>query len=103
MECGCEYCEAFQEAVHIKRQQDFYAVQERALAAVKSGVLRIVSGELGWSDVVECDLACASCWARYHLFCETYHGAGGWWRPDEPLMISSDRWFVASSPSPCLW
>jgi hypothetical protein len=84
MECGCEYCEAFQEAVPIKLPQDFYTVQERALAAVKSDVLQVVWGGLGWSDFVECELACTRCGARYHLACETYHGAGGRWHVAEP-------------------
>lgn len=81
---GCGYCEAFRKVVPIRLPQDFYTVQERALAAVRSGVLQVVSGGLGWSDFVECELVCARCGARYQLACETYHGAGGMWQPTEP-------------------
>lgn len=71
------------EAVAIKLPRDFNAVQERALSAVNSGTLQILSGSLGWSDFIECELACAHCAFRFHLDCETYHGIGGKWQPAE--------------------
>lgn len=80
----CKHCDAFREVVPIRLPQDFYAIQEQTLAALKMGVLRIVSGDLGWSDVIECELACVHCGARFELDCETYYGSGGRWQPAEP-------------------
>ena len=47
----------------------------------KAGTLRIISGSLVWSDVIECTLECTNCAELFEVFVETYHGSGGSWGP----------------------
>jgi hypothetical protein len=37
--------------------------------------------ENGWSDIVLFEFKCNFCGQRFKLSCETYHGAGGEWKP----------------------
>ena len=34
-----------------------------------------------WDDVLHYHFQCNTCGQRFELSAETYHGAGGWWRP----------------------
>jgi len=48
---------------------------------IAAGILEVVDGSLGWSDVLECLLRCRNRGTRFRLSCETYHGSGGRFEP----------------------
>lgn len=41
----------------------------------------VASGK--WDDVLRYHFQCNSCGQKFELSAETYHGAGGWWKPVE--------------------
>lgn len=73
----CQQCDQFDDVPHIKLPADLKQVVNRITAAVTNKLLEITSGDLQWSDYIECDVRCTNCGANFRLCCETYHGAGG--------------------------
>ena len=77
----CNSCQSFQDDIQIRLPHELDSVIRRASAAVTDGTLRIVDGSLQWNDYISCKLKCSTCGQEFDLDCETYHGAGGHWRP----------------------
>ncbi|PQO28464.1 hypothetical protein DTL21_28080 [Bremerella cremea] len=77
----CQQCDDFGQHIQIKLPADLKVNMNRVNTAVAKKLLRITTGELQWSDYINCDLTCTKCDADYHLSCETYHGSGGSWGP----------------------
>ena len=50
---------------------------------IPTGEFEIVSGELQWSDIVDCEIRHVPTAKTWRLNCETYHGTGGTWEPTE--------------------
>ncbi len=75
----CEQCNKFHAKIEIQKSEQLDDIIRRTSFAVLNDIIEIVSGELQWSDYVECDLLCNYCGAKFYLRCETYHGSGGSW------------------------
>lgn len=90
----CPHCAALQENVAIQLPGDLKRVIRAVKDAVADGTLSVLACEAptssrpfeelspsSWEDHVQYRFACTSCGQRFLLEAETYHGAGGEWRP----------------------
>lgn len=86
MNQNCPRCAAYTEPQEIRSPGELESILETLLLAIQKLDLQIVSGDLQWSDHIDCLMKCATCGQQFELTCETYHGAGGKWqvlnRPD---------------------
>jgi hypothetical protein len=98
---SCPSCEEFDTAIELHSPAQLARVIEKVRASVEAQQLRYDSFEsdrelIGqptfaavpangpWPDVMRYHFTCCSCRAPYLLEAETYHGAGGAWRPSSP-------------------
>jgi hypothetical protein len=94
---SCEKCRELMQTVEVRTPQDFQVVLRVVKANVKDQTIeqhvasaaRVVPsitidslGEGGpWPDVLDEQFRCLTCGQGFRLEAETYHGAGGHWRP----------------------
>jgi len=67
--------------IHIKQLKELEATYNAICDAVEAGTLEVTSGELIWSDNIDCKLLHKPTGLTWRLHCETYHGTGGAWEP----------------------
>lgn len=68
-------------AILIERPKQLEKITAAISAGVSTGELEIISGELQWSDYVECKILKKQSGEKWWVHCETYHGSGGAWEP----------------------
>ena len=92
---GCEKCKDLKTVFPIKLPSELKQAIIIAKQNVADGTISVVARETdqwskpfdqlsvscGWDDLVHYVLACNSCGQRFQLSAETYHGAGGEWKP----------------------
>lgn len=94
---GCDKCKELMQTIEIRTPRDLETVlrvvkanlkdqtivQQPAQPANVMPSIRVdsLSDSGPWPDVLEEQFLCSSCAQRFHLEAETYHGAGGRWRP----------------------
>ena len=78
---ACPHCEQLPAKLKFRHVDAsvFMSFHSKLCEDVARGVLRVESGDLQWSDIIECTIRCAHCGTRFQLVCETYHGSGGEW------------------------
>jgi hypothetical protein len=81
----CPRCQDLQANVSFdysdaERFKSFHEILSRS---VRRGELQLDEGDLQWSDEIECVLHCPRCGKRFRLNCETLHGRGGRWQPED--------------------
>jgi hypothetical protein len=76
----CNSCKEFWQEKTLQTPAVLEALLSETSRAVAERRFIILSGELTWSDYIECDLSCRGCGQEFELRCETYHGSGGNWR-----------------------
>lgn len=91
----CECCKHLRCTLPVALPADLKRAIRLAQESVKDGTLTVVGAETlagsrhfnqlsvsgPWDDVVHYVFACQACGRRFELSAETYHGAGGAWRP----------------------
>ncbi len=89
----CEKCVNLNEIVPIKFPSDLKKAIRIAKENIADNTLQLleeekwktpfdkVTPEGGWDDLVSYVFKCNSCGKRFELIAETYHGAGGHWKP----------------------
>src|SRR5262245_12116251 len=92
---GCERCKDLNAVIRIKLPEQLSQVIRIAKQNVADGTITVLESETGrwsrpfsqlqasggWDDLVDYVLACSSCGQQFRLSAETYHGAGGEWKP----------------------
>lgn len=98
---SCPFCKEFDVIVELRSPGQLARVIEKVHAGVEGHALRYESFEsdrelIGqspftsiavngpWPDVMRYHFTCHSCRTSFLLEAETYHGAGGTWRPLAP-------------------
>lgn len=92
---GCEKCSDLNKVFRIKLPAELKHVIRIAKENVADGTISVVEKETGywsrpfsqltassgWDELVHYVFVCNSCDQRFQLSAETYHGAGGEWKP----------------------
>ena len=91
----CSRCDGFLERRRVNSPYEYRDLVRQILEVVQQGTLRLVRGTCPlaeiftsktWlSDVITHILECTTCFRRFELHVETYHGSGGAWE-----VITSD-------------
>jgi hypothetical protein len=91
----CARCRQLKTPLPIEQPDDLRRATRLAKKNVDNGTLALAGPETlpgsqpfaqlspagPWDDVVHFIFACTACGQRFELSAETYHGAGGAWRP----------------------
>jgi hypothetical protein len=92
---GCEKCSDLNKVYRIKLPSELKHAICIAKENVADGTISVLEKETGqgsrpfsqltvsgaWGDLVYYIFVCNSCGQRFQLSAETYHGAGGEWKP----------------------
>ena len=92
---GCEKCKDLNAVFRIKLPDHLSQAIRIAKQNVADGTISVLESETGrwcgpfsqlhasggWDDLVHYVFACSSCGQQFQLSAETYHGAGGEWKP----------------------
>lgn len=92
---GCEKCSDLNKVVPIKLPGELKHAIRIAKENIADGTISVLEKETGqwsqpfsqltssggWDDLVHYVFVCNSCGQRFQLSAETYHGAGGEWKP----------------------
>jgi hypothetical protein len=76
----CPRCAAYAEPQEIRSPGELESILETLRLAIERGNLQIDSGDLQWTDWIDCQMDCPTCGQKFELTCETYHGSGGRWQ-----------------------
>ncbi|MCH9723365.1 MAG: hypothetical protein K0U86_00495 [Planctomycetes bacterium] len=78
----CPECNQFGAPIDILNGNEMDELHEKLFFnGVKPGLLTIFDGSLQYGDDIECTLECQKCGQKFELYCNIYHGRGGYFRP----------------------
>lgn len=95
----CDRCDELNREVAIAYPSALRRILQRTRVLIADGTLVVAQPEGSatggqafddlnvegpWPDYMEYGFACSQCGQRFRLEAETYHGAGGYWRPASP-------------------
>lgn len=71
-------------AIEITKQniEDGTIVELQTQSSARPVPFLMIASGAEWDDIVEYKFRCANCGELFSLVAETYHGSGGYWRPD---------------------
>ena len=69
--------------IQIERPKRIEKIINAVCNGIPTGEFELISGDLQWSDFVDCRIKHNPTGKTWWLHYETYHGSGGAWEPSE--------------------